>query len=86
LDTFNPTARLVDDLAESVQCPRIQFSKNAMGYPAIVIEDFDFELVQETDLFRVVADFLGLGLLAGPPVFAGSVMQEVLNEHHHLFG
>jgi len=85
LDTGNPTARLADDFAEPVQCPRIQFSKNAVGCPPL-IEVFYLELVKEMDLFRMVADFLGHVLVAGPPVFAGSVMQEVLNEHHHLFG
>jgi hypothetical protein len=79
LDTLNPTARLVDDLAETVKCPRIQFSKNTMGFPSIVVENIDFELVQETDLFCMVADFLGHVLVASPPVFAGSIVQEVLN-------
>jgi hypothetical protein len=85
LDTGNPSGRLTDDFAEPVQCPRIQFSKNAMGWPYIV-EVFDFELVQETDLFHMLLDLSRHVLVAGPPVFAGSVMQEVLNEHHHLFG
>ena len=78
LDTGNPTARLADDFTKPVQCPRIQFSNNEMGCQTF-IEVIDLELVQEADLFCMVADFLSHVLVASPPVFAGSVVQEVLN-------